>query len=96
MDYLVKVGILASFILPFFNIPLIIRIVRRKSANDISLSWVAGVWVCIVLMTPTAVASSDTTFRIFGVTNLVLFTFVAYFTFKYRLLESKKNPPESF
>ena len=84
MDHITQVGAVAGFILPLFNIPLIIRIVRRKSAGDLSLVWVVGVWVCIVLMSPAALTSTDVAFRAFGITNLIFFTGVAIVTFKYR------------
>lgn len=86
MDLIFLVGVVASFVLPLFNIPLVLRMVKRKSADDISLVWVIGVWVCIVLMTPTALFSSDKAFKIFGITNLIFFSFVAFFSLKYRLV----------
>lgn len=94
MDWLVKIGAIASFVLPFFNIPLILHLIKRKSADDISLSWVIGVWVCIVLMTPTAWWSKDPVFRIFGVTNLVFFSLVVFFSLKYRFAKREKKPAQ--
>ena len=41
-----KIGLVAAIILPFWNIPMIVRIGRRKSSNDVSLWWVFGVWIC--------------------------------------------------
>ncbi len=84
MDAIQVIGILASATLPFFNIPLLARILKRKSAEDFSLSWAVGVWVCIVLMTPQAVRSSDVAFRIFGVVNLIFFSAVTFFILKYK------------
>ena len=83
-----KIGIAASVILPFFNLPLIYRIMKRKSAEDISMVWAVGVWGCIVLMTPSALRSSDVVFRIFGVANLVLFSGVFIAAVKYH-----RHPP---
>ena len=91
MDLMIKIGAVASFILPFFNIPLILRLIRRKSADDLSLIWVMGVWICIILMTPTALSSSDAVFRTFGATNLIFFSFVVFFTLKYRFFGQKKG-----
>jgi len=76
-------GAIAGFILPLFNIPLILRIVKRKSADDISLIWVFGVWICILLMSPAAFLSSDVAFRLFGYTNLFFFSGVVFVTVKY-------------
>ncbi|MBI4372903.1 MAG: hypothetical protein HY585_04170 [Candidatus Omnitrophica bacterium] len=89
MELIYKIGAVAGFLLPFFNIPLILRMINRKSSDDISLTWVIGVWICILLMTPCALASSDQAFRWYGVSNVVFFTLVVVFAFKYRF--SKKS-----
>ena len=83
MDILLKVSAWAGALLPLFNIPLILRIVKRKSADDISLVWVFGVWICILLMTPAALTSPDFAFRSFGWTNVIFFTGVVAVTVKY-------------
>ena len=85
MELFLKLGILASFVLPLFNIPLILRIVKRKSSDDISVIWVVGVWICILFMTPAALTSTDIAFRVFGVMNIIFFTAVLFFTLKYRI-----------
>lgn len=79
-----KIGIAAGVVLPLFNIPLIMRLVQRKSSEDFSLSWAIGVWVCIVLMTPQALKSSDAAFRAFGIVNILFFSVVAFLVVKYR------------
>ena len=84
MNFLSKLGAVAGFILPFFNIPLILHIIRRKSSDDISLVWVIGVWVCILIMSPAALTSKDVAFRSFGITNLIFFTAVTFVTLRYR------------
>lgn len=78
------VGLISAVILPLWNIPLIIKIVKRKSSTDISLAWVVGVWVCIVLMFPSGVQSPDLVWRTFNIVNLVLFTAVFVTVLKYR------------
>lgn len=83
MDILYKIGTWAGALLPIFNVPLIVRIFRRKSADDISLVWVFGVWGCILLMSPTALTSPDMAFRAFGLMNLIFFTGVVVVTVKY-------------
>lgn len=77
----------AGVALPLFNIPLIIRLVRRKSSEDLSLSWAVGVWVCIVLMTPQALRSSDIAFRAYGIVNILFFSVVTFLVVKYRSKE---------
>lgn len=79
-----QVGLVAGVTLPLFNIPLIARLIKRKRSEDLSLVWAIGVWVCIVLMTPQALSSSDIAFKSFGLVNLVFFSLVVFFILKYR------------
>ncbi len=83
-EWIEKIGILAGVVLPLFNIPLILRMVQRKSSQDISLSWAVGVWVCIILMTPQVLRSQDVAFRAFGIVNIIFFSAVVFFVLKYR------------
>ncbi len=83
-DWIEKVGVVSGVALPLFNIPLILRLIKRKSSEDLSLSWAVGVWVCIVLMTPQALRSADLAFRAYGVVNIIFFSAVTYFVIKYR------------
>ena len=83
MEILYKISAWAGAILPLFNIPLIMRIVHRKSADDISLVWLFGVWICILLMSPGALTSQDFAFRVFGWMNIIFFTGVVFVTVKY-------------
>ena len=78
------VGLIAAVAMPFWNIPLIIRISQRKSSKDISLPWALGVLSCIVLMLPSALASPDVIFKAFGVVNSVFFTAVVVQVVRYR------------
>lgn len=82
-DWIERIGVVSSVALPLFNIPLIVKLLRRKSSADFSLAWSTGVWICIVLMTPQALRSSDTAFRAFGIVNIVFFSIVAYLILKY-------------
>lgn len=82
---MVKVlGIVAAVILPFFNIPLILRIRQRKSSQDVSLVWAWGVFTCILLMFPSAVLSRDIVFKLFSIINFLFFSTVVYYVAKYR------------
>ena len=89
VGWMENVAIVASVAMPLFNIPLIIRMIRRGSSQDLSLSWALGVWVCIILMTPQAFNSPDVAFKAFGVVNLIFFSLVAFFVIKYRLWPKK-------
>ena len=67
-------GVTCGILMPFFNIPLIIRILRRRSSDDISLVWAIGAWVCVMGMLPSSLESSDVVLRYFGVVNGLFFT----------------------
>ena len=78
------IGLIASIVLPLWNIPFMINIIKRKSSADISLWWVLGVWICILLMAPSGFKSTDVVWRTFNMMNLVLFTMVVVTVLKYR------------
>jgi len=40
------VGVVASVVLPLFNIPLILKIRKRGSSKDYSLTWTFGILGC--------------------------------------------------
>jgi hypothetical protein len=65
-----------------FNIPLILRIVRRRSPEDISLLWVIGVWSCVMAMLPSSLQSPDPVLVVFGIINSLFFSAV-FFTVLY-------------
>ena len=79
-----RLGMVSAIILPFFNLPLIIRIIRRKSSDDISLVWVLGVWVGMLLMAPAALTSDDHVWKTFTYFNVSFFTVVMITVLKYR------------
>jgi uncharacterized protein with PQ loop repeat len=68
------VGIVSGIIMPFFNIPLILRIIRRRSSEDISLVWVIGAWICVMGMVPQSLQSPDPVLLMFGIVNGLFFT----------------------
>ncbi|HTL70574.1 MAG TPA: hypothetical protein VL404_04705 [Candidatus Eisenbacteria bacterium] len=82
-DWIELAGTVSGVALPLFNIPLIVRLVRRKSSADFSLSWALGVWVCIIFMTPQGLRSTDVAFRAYSAVNVVFFTIVTFFILKY-------------
>ena len=77
-------GLIAAVVLPFWNIPLIIRISRRKSSQDISLWWTLGVFVCLLLMLPSGLVSTDPVFKLFSVVNIILFGAVVIQVIRYQ------------
>jgi uncharacterized protein with PQ loop repeat len=75
-----KVALIAAIILPLWNIPLIIRIIKRRSSKDISILWAIGVWICLLAMFPAGIRSSDIVYKMFTFVNFFFFTFVMVFT----------------
>lgn len=91
MDMLDRVAFVAAVVLPLWNIPLIVNVIRRRSSRDFSLWWVMGVWICILLMAPSGFRSTDAVWKIFNIMNLVLFTAVVIVALKYRHGPGKDN-----
>ena len=84
-----RIALISSIILPLWNIPLIVRIIKRKSSGDISMYWVVGVWTCFALMAPAGFASKDLVWRTFNVVNFIFFTLVLVIVLVYRKGEIK-------
>ena len=78
------VGLVGAVMLPFWNIPLMIRIQQRRSAADMSLLWTFGVWICLLAMLPSGLVSPDPIFRAFSVANIVFFTGVVVQVLRFR------------
>ena len=79
-----RIALVAAIVLPFWNIPLIVRIIKRKSSQDISIYWALGVWICFILMAPSGFTSQDLVWRAFNIANLILFSLVVIFVLVYR------------
>jgi uncharacterized protein with PQ loop repeat len=84
MDFMDKVALVAAIILPLFNIPLILKVIKRRSSEDLSVVWAIGVWICIILMAPSGLRSRDVVWRTFNFMNIALFSIVTFVTVKYR------------
>ena len=78
-------GLISSIILPFFNIPLMLRMIQRKSSDDLSLVWVGGIFFSLLGMVPAGLISSDSTFKLFSILNAVFFSGVTFLAFYYRV-----------
>ena len=78
------IGLIAAITLPFWNLPLMARISRRKSSADISLAWALGVLVCLLAMLPSGLSSQDVVFKVFTVVNLLFFSAVVIQVVRYR------------
>lgn len=79
-----KIGLIAAIVLPFWNLPLIAHIERRKSSADISLAWAFGVLACLVAMLPSGLKSTDVVFKVFTVMNLAFFSALVVQVVRYR------------
>ncbi len=88
-EFVSGLGLVAACVLPLWNIPLMLRIERRKSSQDVGLAWACGVWGCLVAMLPAGLASPDRIFRAFTVMNVVLFTGVVVQVLRYRRPQRK-------
>lgn len=77
-------AMLASVIMPMWNIPLIIKILHRRSSRDLSLYWLWGVWTCMVLMVPWGLVTQDKVLKVFTLVNVLLFSVVVFVVMKYR------------
>lgn len=78
------IALIAAIVLPLFNIPLIVRVVKRRSSKDLSIHWALGVWVCFLLMVPESLRSPDIVWRAFSIMNIILFTCVLIAVLAYR------------
>jgi len=83
-EWISLVGMISAVVLPLWNIPMIMKIIKRRSSNDISVSWVLGVWVCTLLMVPSGIISADPVWRTYSLINIVLFSGVVIVTLKYQ------------
>ena len=83
-DPIQTIGFIAAVTLPLWNIPLILKIIKRKSSQDLSMCWILGVWASIILMAPAGFQSKDLVWRSFNIMNLILFSGVAITALKYR------------
>ena len=79
-----KIGFVAAVVLPLWNFPLIFRILKRKSSEDISIHWAVGVWVCLAFMAPSGFTSDDPVWRAFNIVNFICFSMVVMAVLKYR------------
>jgi uncharacterized protein with PQ loop repeat len=77
-------ALIASVVMPLWNIPLIVKIIQRKSSGDLSLAWLWGVWLCMLFMVPWAIVTRDVVLKVFSLVNFVLFSSVVVVVVKYR------------
>ena len=66
-----KIALVASIILPLWNIPLILRIIKRRSSEDISVFWAVGVWICLLGILPSGLKSDFLVWKAFAIGNFL-------------------------
>ena len=93
MGWVKALGMASAVLMPFFDIPLMARVIRRRSSEDISLVWVVGIEACILGMLPSSVISVDPILRVFGVVNAVLFSAAFLAVLWYHPAVRKLLPP---
>ena len=89
-----QIGLVAAVMMPLWNIPLIWRIIQRRTSCDISLSWLFGVWGCILLMLPSALSSQEIQLKAFGISNAFFFSWVVVAVLMYRKNGKNENKTE--
>ena len=77
-------GLIAAIVLPLWNIPLIVRIERRKSSKDVSIWWAVGVETCLLLMLPAGLHTTDVVLKAFTIANALIFSAVVVQVLRYR------------
>lgn len=75
---------IAAVILPFWNIPLLWRMEKRRSSADISCWWACGVETCLLLMFPAALNSTDIVYKTFSIINIIFFTAIVVEVMRFR------------
>jgi uncharacterized protein with PQ loop repeat len=78
------IGFWAAVIMPLWDIPLIMRVIKRKSSQDISKGWITGLWLSSVMMTPSAFIAADKIAIGFNIVNVIMLTAVLVVVIKYR------------
>lgn len=53
---------------------MIVRIIRRRSSEDISLVWTVGIWLCIMGMLPDSLVSGDIVLKLLEILSAVFFS----------------------
>jgi len=84
MHPLELLALVASVIMPLWNIPLIVKMIQRKSSHDLSLFWLWGIWTCMLLMVPWALVTQELVLKAFSLVNFILFSGVVITVMKYR------------
>jgi len=87
------IGLIAAITLPLWNIPLIVRVIKRRTSDDISLYWALGVWFSLVAMAPSGFASADIVWKAFNIVNSILFScvLVVVLVFRKKAASKRKN-----
>jgi Mn2+/Fe2+ NRAMP family transporter len=78
-ETIIIVGVTASIILPFLNIPLILKIRKRGSSKDYSPTWDFRIMGCTLLMMLSVLLTLDVVLKAFGIINFITFSTVMFY-----------------
>jgi uncharacterized protein with PQ loop repeat len=79
------IALWAGIVLPLWDIPLIMHIIRRQSSADISVIWMWGLWGSSVLMAPASwIERSNPAAVAFNIVNVTALTVLLIVVMKYR------------
>ena len=83
LNFVKIVGFIGAM-MPLWNIPFVINILKMKSSHEVSLVWMFGVWISILCLLPQSLKSLELNFKIFGILNITLFSLVLIVVLYYR------------
>lgn len=84
MTLMDQAATVAGAVLPLFDLSLIMHVVKRRSSEDISITWAVGLWLTSVAMAPTGLMSGDLASKAFNLVNVIMLTIVVWVVIKYR------------
>ncbi len=84
-EFLKNLAFIASVVIPLFNVPLIARMIQRKSSADLSMVWLFGVLSCLLLMLPYGIVTEDQVMKYFAIVNASVFSIVVLVAVFFRI-----------
>lgn len=87
-----ELGYICSMIVPVFHIPLIMKLVRKKSSQEWSLLSVIGFWIATLGIQPWALMTDDRALTILNTLSLMFISVELVLVIKYRRNVPPKLP----
>lgn len=79
-----NISTIAAAVLPLFDIPLILHIMKRRSSKDISVLWAVGLWVTSIALAPAGILNPNWASKLFNIVNVIMLTILVVVVWKYR------------